>query len=241
MTHMLRNLSRITYLELVFSLRIPVSLVFNFLAPSMMLLLLGSRLNAQHFIIPGLIALFAATSTIQGVGQVANSMRYGIWKTLRVSLHPAWLYLLGLLISRILRSILVTLFLLLLAFIAFDYRLDGSFLLHTAYLFLGSCAFASIGLLLAYLPKSAMSGGTLINLCVLCMTIVSGTFITPTGVLKLLSYASPLTFVTDLVRANALGQPLPTTTILLDIAILVAWVVGGSACAYWLANNREED
>lgn len=237
----LLNLGRITYLETLFSLRIPASLIFVFLLPSLMLLLLGSRSESKDFVVPGLIALVVAFSTMQGVGQVVSSMRHGIWETFQTAFHPTWLYLGGVLVSRLIRTVLVTSFLLGLAFAAFGYWVEGSLLLHLAAIVVGSVTFACLGLLLAFLPRSPNGAGQWINVSTFVLMVVSGTFFVPTGVLAGVSLVSPLTYLTRLVRANALGAPLTTGEVALDLGVLAAWAVVSAGLAYHLSRVREAD
>jgi ABC-type multidrug transport system permease subunit len=241
MRALLTNLGRITYLETVFSLRIPASLIFVFLLPSLMLLLLGGRSGARDVVVPGLIGLVTAFSAMQGVGQVAGSMRKGIWQTLQTALHPTWIYFAGVLVSRIIRTVLVTYFLLALAWVAFGYWIKGSLTLHFFAVLLGSVSFACLGLLLGYLPKSPTAAAQWINVVSFLLTMVSGIFFLPTGVLATLSLASPLTYLTRLVRGNAMGTPLSFSAVCLDLSMLAVWGVVSAVWAYHLAQVREDD
>ena len=237
----LANLARVTYLELVFSVRIPASIIFVFLLPGILLLVLAGRYQDAPFVVPGLLALVTAFSTLQGVGQVATSMRRGIWSTFQVALDPDWLYLAGVLISRILRTMLVTTLLLLLAVVALGYRLEGSLALHLGLVLLGSISFACLGLLLAYLPRSPMAAAQAMTAAVLVMTMVSGVFFAPQGVMRTLSYLSPLTFLADLLRANGSGAPVTLPAVALTVGVLSAWALVSGGVAYRIATRREEE
>jgi ABC-2 type transport system permease protein len=237
----LLNLARVTYLELLFSLRIPASIIFVFLLPALLLLVLASRFQDAPYVVPGLLALVTAFSTLQGVGQVATSMRRGIWGTFQVSLDPDWLYLAGVLASRVLRTLVVTTLLLLLAVAALGYRLEGSLALHFGLVLLGSVSFACLGLLLAYLPRSPMAAAQAMTAAVLVMTMVSGVFFPPQGVLRSVSFLSPMTFLVDLMRANAGGAPLALGDVALAVGVLAAWGVASGGMAYRIATRREEE
>lgn len=238
---MLINLARIAYLELLLSLRIPVSLIYVFLLPTFLLLLFGSRVANTGLLVTGLTSLMVGTSTLQGVGQVTANMRRGIWKTIRASLHPDWLYLAGVILSRILRTVLVAIVLLIAAWIAFGYHLDGSLAVHFGLVLAGSVTFACLGLLLAYLPASPTAATMTMNVIILAMLAVSGVFAAPSGVFRTLSYASPLTFLTDLLRANAHGGIARPADAAPGLLVLALWSFGSAAWAYRLTRIREDE
>ena len=236
-----QNLLRITYLELLFSFRIPASLIFVLFAPTIMLLVLFNRYEEPGFIVAGLLSWVTGFSTLQGVGQVVAGMRFGIWRTLRVALHPDWLYLVGVLLSRVLRTLLVVTALLFVAFLAFGYEVNGSLLQTLGLVFCGSIVFASLGLFLAYLPKSPLTASHLISALVLVMMIVSGIFFPVSGGLEAVSWASPMTFLTHLLRASVIGESLAVRDYALYAGVLSAWTLASAFFAYRLARKREDD
>jgi ABC-type multidrug transport system permease subunit len=238
---MLTNLARIAWLELLLSLRIPVSLIYVFLLPTFLLLLFGSRYTNTGLLVTGLTSLMVGTSTLQGVGQVTANMRHGIWKTIRASLHPDWLYLAGVILSRILRTVLVAIVLLISAWIAFGYHLGGSLAVHFGLVLAGSVTFACLGLFLAYLPASPMTATMTMNVIILAMLAVSGVFVVPTGIFRTLSYASPLTFLNDLLRKNAHGGLASPWDAVPGLLVLAAWSAGSAAWAYRLTQIREDE
>jgi hypothetical protein len=160
---MLSNVARVACLELVLSLRIPASVTYVFMLPALLLLLFGNRYSRVGVLVTGLTALVTGISTLQGVGQVTATMRHGIWKTIRVSLHPEWLYLAGVVASRVVRTLLVAAMLLACAWIGFGYSIQGSVAGHFALVVLGSATFAALGLLLAYLPAAPATASTVMN------------------------------------------------------------------------------
>jgi ABC-2 type transport system permease protein len=237
----LLNLARVTYLELLFSMRIPASIIFVFLTPAVLLLVLTSRYQDAPFVVPGLIALVTAFSTLQGVGQVATSMRRGVWSTFQAALDPDWLYLAGVLASRILRTLVVTTLLLLLARVALGYTVQGSLAFHFAMVLLGSACFACVGLLLAYLPRSPAAAAQLMTAVVLLMTLVGGIFFPTQGALRAASQFSPMTHLATLIRANAVGTPVSGGDLAAALGVLVVWGVVSGAIAYRVATRREEE
>jgi ABC-type multidrug transport system permease subunit len=238
---MLANLWRIAYLELIFSLRIPASVMYVVLLPMMLMLLFGGRYSDVGALVMGLTAMVAGVSTLQGVGQVTAGMRHGIWRTIRIAIDPDWLYLAGLVFSRALRSVVVACVLLIGAYVAFGYVLKGNLALHLGIILVGSIPFAFLGLLFAYLPRTPMTGSMLLNLFILGMLAVSGVFAQPSGWLTYVSYASPLTYLVALLRDNGDPTSRHHMSAWLSTTVLVGWALAAASATVLLARAREDD
>jgi ABC-2 type transport system permease protein len=238
---MLSNVARVACLELVLSLRIPASVTYVFMLPALLLLLFGNRYSRVGVLVTGLTALVTGISTLQGVGQVTATMRHGIWKTIRVSLHPEWLYLAGVVASRVVRTLLVAAMLLACAWVGFGYSIQGSVAGHFALVVLGSATFAALGLLLAYLPAAPATASTVMNVTIMLMLALSGIFAPPSGVLQTLSHLSPLSYLTVLLRANAGEATITAAQAAGSTAVLLAWAAAAGWLAYRLARVREDD
>lgn len=240
-----RNLGRITYLELLWGLRIPESVVYNFIAPALVLLLLGFIRGSKdylHILVPGVIATTVASSAMQGVGTTTSFMRaYGSWRTLQASPISTALYFAGLIASRTVRTVLIVCFMLVVSFLLLGYRMQGNIALILIYVLVGTLAFASLGLVIGYLVPSPSAVPGAMNLVLLPMIFTSGAlFITNIVWVKNISYLFPLTFLVDLIRANArtggLGE-----NFLLNIGALTCWFIFCSWLAMMLAKRRVEE
>lgn len=240
-----RNLARITYLELLWSFRIPESLVYNFLTPSLVLLLLGFIRGSKEYLpilISGLIALTVASSTMQGVGTKLSMMRaHGSWRTLRASPIPTGLYFAGLLCSRLARIILIVGLMLVISYFFLGYRTQGSLALMLFYVVLGTSVFAALGLVVASLVSSPQAISGVITMVLLPMIFVSDVlFINRLQWVKTVALFSPLTYLVRLIRNNLWGNGLGDDG-LMSLGILAVWLAIGSWAAVALAKRKVEE
>lgn len=240
-----RNLGRITYLELLWGLRVPESVVYNFLAPILVLLLLGLIRGSKDYLqilVPGVIATTVASSAMQGVGTTTSFMRaYGSWRTLQASPIPTWVYFAGLITSRVIRTVLIVCFMLLVAFLLLGYRMQGNIALILVYVLAGTLVFSSLGLVIGYVVPSPSAVPGAMNLILLPMIFTSGAlFITNIEWVKLISNLFPLTFLVDLIRDNARGGGLGKNW-LINVGALAGWFVLCSWTALALARRRVEE
>jgi ABC-type multidrug transport system permease subunit len=240
-----KNLGRITFLELIWGMRVPESVVYNFLAPSAILILLGlmrSNPDYLNILVPGLIAMTIASSAMQGVGTSMSFMRaYGSWRTLQASPIPPPLYFAGLIGSRLIRIILIVIIMLLTSYFLLGYRMQGNFALTFLYVLLGTFVFAALGLVIAYVMSSPQAVSGALNFLLLPMIFTSGVlFVSQLRWVKTVSLFFPLTFLVDLIRSNASGQG-PGQNWLLNVGVLIVWLVLCSWAALWLARKRVEE
>jgi ABC-2 type transport system permease protein len=240
-----RNLGRITYLELLWGLRIPESVVYTFLAPALVLLLLGLMRGSKeylHVLVPGVIATTVASSAMQGVGTTASFMRaYGSWRTLQASPIPTWLYLAGLVCSRVVRTLLVACLMLLVAYLLLGCRMQGSVALILVYVLAGTLVFSSLGLVISYIVPSPSAVPGMMNLILLPMIFTSGAlFITNIEWVKNIANLFPLTFLVALIRDNAKSGGLGENW-LFNVGALAGWFVLCSWMALALARRRVEE
>ena len=240
-----RNLGRITYLELLWGLRIPESVVYNFLAPALVLLLLGLIRGSKdylHILVPGVIATTVASSAMQGVGTATSFMRaYGSWRTLQASPIPTWLYFAGLIGSRVIRTVLIVCLMLLVAYLLLGYRMQGNIALILLYVLVGTLVFSSLGLVVGYIVPSPSAVPGAMNLILLPMIFTSGAlFITKIEWVKIIAKLFPLTFLVDLIRNNARDGGLGKDW-LLNVGALGAWFVLCSWAALVMARRRVEE
>lgn len=234
-----RNLWRITYLELLWGFRIPESVIYSFLTPSLILLLLGlaqARPESLRVLVPGLIALAIASSSMRGVGTTVSFMRaYGAWRTLQASPIPLPLYLAGLIGSRLLRTVLVVVCMLGVAALL-GYRLEISPALLLVAVPLGAAVFAALGLFLSQLVRSPQAASGLMNLVLLPMIFTSDIlYVSRTPWIQGVASLLPLRYLSHLIRGDGQGAGG------VNLAILCLWLVLASGAALLLSRKRREE
>ena len=73
------------------------------------------------------------------------------------------------------------------------------------------------------------------------MMIISGIFFPVSGSLEAVSWASPMTFLTHLLRASVTGESLAPREYFLYFGVLSAWTAVSAFFAYRLARKRTDD
>ncbi len=216
--------------------------IFVFLFPIMLYLLLGAVYNGkingrppQDVLLAGLLGYGAATTAFSGLAILLVIRREsGVLKRVRATPLPPATYLLAALSSILLVFLLQAIALFLIGKLAYNARWPGpaagSLVLG---LLLGAAAFAALGVGITGLIRSAEGSSAVLNLIVLPMAFLSGSF-GPTrhypGVLRAVAKVLPLTYLIDLVNASYLSHrsiwSKPTA-----IGVLAAWAVGGLVLA----------
>lgn len=239
-----RNLGRVVMLDLLWSLRVPQNLLYQFFMAAVLLVMLA-KINGRPgyvtMLVPGLMALAVASGSMQGLGTTMSYMRtYGAWRTARGSPIPIGLYLSGLVISRMVRILLVAVFLLIAAVFLVDYRLSGNPLLLAVLIVLGVALFGALGLVINYLVSAPQAVTGVINVLFLLMVFSSNVlFVTDVLWLKALSVVSPLTYFGRLLRAAAGGGW--STRSLVDLGVVLAWIGVLAWLALWLSRTKVEE
>src|SRR5437762_132562 len=178
------------------------------------------------FLIPGLLGMNLLGSGIWGVGfSVVQARQKKLLKRFMATPMRRSHYLLSFILSRLVFLILEVIALVGFGWLLFGVRVRGSFLTLAGVTILGAFAFAGLGLLVASRARTIEGVSGLMNLVMLPMWILSGTFFSysrfPTAMIPFVK-ALPLTALNDALRAvmidgaavTALGTP---------IAIVVAW------------------
>jgi ABC-2 type transport system permease protein len=219
--------------------------IFVFLFPPLLFVLLASVFgddtvdgeSTSTYLVAGLIAYAAANTALGGLAITLVIRReYGILKRLRSTPLPAALYLAAVLLSSLLVVVLQSFVVVALGIGLFDAQLPEnwpSFLLALA---LGAASFAGLGLAIAALVRSGEAIAAVVNVIILPMAFLSGSFGPADELpeaLEVLSDVLPLRYLIDLVLgAYADGDALwerPTA-----IAVLVVW----GAAGYLVARRR---
>ncbi|MHB8117976.1 MAG: ABC transporter permease [Methanothrix sp.] len=196
----------------------------------------GINLNGTsylEFVVPGIIALTAMTTSFNGAGSRLNVDRLYFKSFDECLMAPIKLHslLLGKALIGVVRGILSSVaFLIVAMLIAPSIHVGPMFLMG---LFLTCLTFSFLGVLAALLAKSHEDMGTFGSIILLPMTFLGGTFFSlsqvPVG-LKYALYLLPLTHASLWLRAAALDQSLPWTSFLVLLVFFVAFM-GGSMIA----------
>ncbi|MBI1762535.1 MAG: ABC transporter permease [Acidobacteria bacterium] len=180
------------------------------------------------FLVPGLIGMNLLSSGLWGFGfAIVLARTEKLLKQLSATPMRRWQYLLSFMLSRLLFLGPELIVLLGFAYLVFGVRMHGSWLTFGLLAVLGSLTSAGLGLLVAARTKTLEAAGGLMNLVILPMWILSGTFFSATrfpDFAQPFIKALPLTAMNDSLRAvmNE-GAPLSATT--LEIGILAAWAM----------------
>ncbi|MHC1687778.1 MAG: ABC transporter permease [Methanothrix sp.] len=192
----------------------------------------GINLNGTsylEFVVPGIIALTAMTTSFNGAGTRLNVDRLFYKSFDECLMAPIKLHslLLGKALIGMVRGIISSVaFLVVAMLIAPTIHVGPMFLLG---LFITCLTFSFLGVLAALLAKSHEDMGTFASIVLLPMTFLGGTFFSlsqvPVG-LKYALYLLPLTHASLWLRAAALNQSLPWASLLVLLVFFVAFMGG---------------
>lgn len=193
----------------------------------------GISLNGTsylEFVVPGIIALTAMTTSFNGAGTRLNVDRLYYRSFDECIMAPISLYslLLGKALIGVVRGIISSAaFLVVAMLIAPSIHIGPMFLLG---LLLTCFAFSFLGVLAALLAKSHEDMGTFSSIVLLPMTFLGGTFFSVSQLpvaLKYVLYLLPLTHASLWLRAATLDQSLPWASFLALFAYFLAFMAGG--------------
>jgi ABC-2 type transport system permease protein len=217
------------------------SAVFVFVFPPMLFLLLGAVYDgtidgvpAADRLLVGMLGYGCANTAFGGLAITLVVRReLGILKRLRATPLPAATYLAAVLVSTLIVFFLQMLLTVALGLLLYDAQGAESWLAVVPVLLLGGIAFAGLGFGVASLIRSAEGSSAVVNLIILPMAFLSGSFGPTSGypqVLQTVADVLPLTYLIDLIEASYLhGEPLTDDPS--AVAVLVAWGVAGYAVA----------
>ena len=217
------------------------SAVFVFVFPPMLFLLLGAVYDgtidgvpAADRLLVGMLGYGCANTAFGGLAITLVVRReLGILKRLRATPLPAATYLASVLVSTLLVFFLQMLLTVALGLLLYDAQGAQNWFAVVPVLLLGGIAFAGLGFGVASLIRSAEGSSAVVNLIILPMAFLSGSFGPTSGypqVLQTIADVLPLTYLIDLIEGAYLsGDHMtddPTA-----VAVLVAWGVAGYAVA----------
>jgi len=178
------------------------------------------------FLIPGLLGMNLLGSGIWGVGfSVVQARQRKLLKRYMATPMRRSHYLLSFILSRLVFLIVEVVALVGFGWLLFGVAVRGSFASLGGITLLGSFAFAGLGLLVASRARTIEGVSGLMNLVMLPMWILSGTFFSysrfPNAMIPFVK-ALPLTALNDALRAVMIDGA-AITTLGTPIAIVVAW------------------
>lgn len=221
--------------------RWPKYLITTLLSPLLYLMAFGWGLGRGisingtsylEFVVPGIIALTAMTTSFNGAGTRLNTDRLYFKSFDECLMAP--ISTMSLLIGKaaigVYRGLVSSLaFLVLAMLIAPKFHIDLLFLIS---LLLTCSTFAFLGVLAALMANTHEDMATFSSLILLPMTFLGGTFFSLNQVpvaLKIALYALPLTHSSICLRAAALGEPAPWGSFLALASFLLVFSLGSMA------------
>ncbi|HEY0080420.1 MAG TPA: ABC transporter permease [Pyrinomonadaceae bacterium] len=181
------------------------------------------------FLIPGLIGMNLMGSGLWGVGfSIVTARMRKLLKRLSATPMRRTHYLFSFVMSRMIFLVLEVAVVIAFAWFVFGYTVRGSWLDMSVLLLLGALAFAGLGLLVAARPETIEGVSGLMNVVMMPMWLLSGTFFSSErfpAFLQPFIKALPLTALNDALRA-VMNEGAPLTATWASIGILAAWCVG---------------
>jgi ABC-2 type transport system permease protein len=216
------------------------SAVFLFIFPVMLFVLLGSFYDgkilghpARDVLLVGMIGYGAANTGFAGMAITLVVRReYGILKRLRSTPLPAGVYFAASLGSTLIVFTLQTAALYILGGLFYETQLPENTVAVILLVLVGATAFTGLGLAIASLIRSAEGASAVVNVVLLPMAFLSGSFGERNypAVLDAIANALPLAHFIDIVRASALDGDWPWSHPG-GLAVVIAWGAGGYALA----------
>jgi ABC-type multidrug transport system permease subunit len=180
------------------------------------------------FLIPGLLGMNLMGSGLWGVGfAVVNARTRKLLKRFAATPMRRSHYLLSFVFSRLFFLVLEVAVVIAFAWFAFGFTVRGSWLEMAFLLLLGSLTFAGIGLLVAARPKTIEGVSGLMNLVMMPMWLLSGTFFSSTRFPEFLQpfiKALPLTALNDSLR-GVMNDGASVTASWMAVCVLLVWCV----------------
>jgi len=186
------------------------------------------------FLVPGLLGMNLMGSGLWGVGfAVVNARTKKLLKRFAATPMRRSHYLLSFVFSRLIFLVLEVAVVIAFAYLAFGFRVRGSRPQIAFLLLLGSMTFAGIGLLVAARPRTVEGVSGLVNLVMMPMWLLSGTFFSSARFPEFLQpfiKALPLTALNDSLRA-VMNDGASVGVAWVAVLVLLAWCVVGFAVA----------
>jgi ABC-2 type transport system permease protein len=180
------------------------------------------------FLVPGLIGMNLMGSGLWGLGftvVIARSRK--ILKRFAATPMRRSHYLFSFMLSRLVFLVVEVAAIIVFAWLVFDFTVRGSWLSLTLITMLGGFTFSGLGLLVAARPTTIEGVSGLMNLIMLPMWLLSGTFFSSERfpqVLQPFIKALPLTALNNVLRA-VMNEGAALSSNWIPIGVLLAWCV----------------
>lgn len=180
------------------------------------------------FLMPGLVGMNLLGSSMWGLGySIVDARKRKLLKRLAATPMKRSDYLLSLMLSRLVFLVAEVVALLAIGRFAFGVEVQGSYVAVGALSLLGGLAFTGLSLLIAARPQSTEAASGWMNLAMLPMYLLSGSFFSSKHFpdwLQPLVQALPLTALNDSLRA-VINEGATFTSQLGEVGILLLWGV----------------
>jgi ABC transporter DrrB family efflux protein len=180
------------------------------------------------FLIPGLIGLNLLGTGMWGIGfPIATARQQKLLKRMLATPMSRSDYLLSHMLARLVWLVLEVVAVLGFGMIAFGIQVRGSWLAYGLVCLIGAFSFSALGLLVASRARTIEAVSGLMNVAMLPMWLLSGTFFSADrfpGAMQWFVQALPLTAVNNALRAIA-NEGASLAGVAVPIAIVVAWGV----------------
>lgn len=178
------------------------------------------------FLIPGLLGLNLMGNGLWGLGfAIVQARTQKLLKRLAATPMKRWHFLLSFMLSRLAFLVLEVAAILSFGYFVFGVRIHGSLAGVLLIALLGAIAFAGIGLLVAARTRTIEGVSGLMNLVMLPMWLLSGSFFSAARFPDLLQpfiKALPLTAVNDALRA-VMNEGAALPAVAMPLGVLAAW------------------
>lgn len=239
---------RLTYRNVLVNMDMG-TMVFMLGLPALYLLVLGTMFQAiipgvsvneqnisyTHFLGPGIVAMQTLTSGNIGGSMLWSDRRWGMFEQLLVGPFKRTDYLLGIIFVAIIFTLGGSLIMFLLSEgVSGGFNLTPvSILLTITSLVLGTILFSSLFLIISTIAKTMQTYNTITIVLFFVLDFASSAFY-PIGssseaVVRYMSLANPLTYVTNIVRTALISTPTQGTLVELAVVSLITAALFGIA------------
>ncbi|MBO0797703.1 MAG: ABC transporter permease [Blastocatellia bacterium] len=178
------------------------------------------------FLIPGLVGLNLMGSGMWGLGfAIVQARTQRLLKRMAATPMRRWHFLLSYMFSRLIFLVLEVTAILLFAYYVFAVKVHGSFLNMVIVAFIGSLTFSGIGLLVGARTKTIEGASGLMNLVMLPMWLLSGSFFSASkfpDFIQPFIKTLPLTALNDALRA-VMNDGAGLAAVGVSLVILLLW------------------
>jgi len=228
--------TRLTWVEVKLFTREPFSLIFAFVFPAVILVVLAGIFGSQpdpdfggvspsDFYLAGYVAVvIAATALVALPVHVAGYRERGVLRRFRASSIPGWVVVLSQVAVGLAAGLIGAAVLLVVGVTLYDAGVPESPLATLWVFALASCSLLALGFLIASVARSARAAQALGMILFFPMWLLSGAGPPPdvlTEGMRTISQALPLTYAVRALQDAWLGRPLDPTNVIVLAAILI--------------------